>query len=538
MNFEPFLPGSFAKALSNAYTKQEVVETKPHFRYFLRYLGDEGLQAKYMVIEEGYISRDYLHDYAAYYSLCFKPYDKFCRRIHFFNTTLTENLLRKVVLGSPEIPPGFWDSYLGFIVVKPIPTTLIGFTLLKNYAELPDREWWGLRPYKVHVFGHEVTYNSLAFQEQDSVLSACATTAIWSMLNKASKNDHCILKTPNEITKDAAGNLSTNGSRLFPNSGLSVSQICQAIFNSGLAPEVRDPDSAFVTETLEKESEKTCDTILEKEPDVIETFVSNLYTKKILNAYAPLGIPIILVIKVPGADENVLHAITVNGFRKTPIVAREISDENSWIAENINRIYAHDDQWGPYVRIDLENEGDLNTPWTEEDEAHRPTKVTNIVVPVFPKVRISFEDIEAVVLGLDATLTEFFKNKIRYDLVWNIQIEFSETFKSGIKNSALDESTRLNVLSDSLPKYLWVATCYVGTNKLFQFTFDATDVNNGMIGQHMISYMPVEDNNALLDYLLRNETILKSVSSKRASLHYFDFLVSQLKSEPGKRWKV
>ncbi|MBK8643805.1 MAG: hypothetical protein IPN15_16865 [Saprospiraceae bacterium] len=52
--------------------------------------------------------------------------------------------------------------------------------------------------------------------------------------------------------------------------------------------------------------------------------------------------------------------------------------------------------------------------------------MTNIVVPLYPKIRISYEDIEAIVLGLDAILTLFFDNKIVADLVWDIKIDFSE----------------------------------------------------------------------------------------------------------------
>jgi hypothetical protein len=509
-----FSPASLAEALSNDYTKPEVIMSKQHFKYFLKYLGEEGLQAQAIVIEEDYISRDYLHDYAAYYAFCFTKYPKFCRRIHFFNTTITDELLNRAILEKDELPETFWDSYLGFIVRKPIPTTVIGFTVLKHYninIHMPDRNFWGLRNYKVHFFGHEVEVTSLAFQEQDSVLAACATTAIWIMLNKAAINVHTILKTPSEITKDA-GNLSPDGSRLFPNKGLSVKQICQAIFNSGLVSEVKPPDYAA----------------LDKDGNIIESFVSNLYTKKILNAYEPLGIPIILVIKVPDGDEHGLHAITVSGHRQNPIKAIDVRDEISLVAENIDRIYAHDDQWGPFARVNLLNEGDLKTPWTDEHPKLLPTRVTSIIVPVYPKVRISYEDIEAVVIGLDAMLTLFFDKLIKYDLVWDIKIEYSESFKSDIKKSALDEEEKLKRLTKSFPKYLWIATCYIGIHKVFQFTFDATDVNSGMIGNDLVCYMPIAEIKILYDFLVRNETILKSVSSKRARLHYYDFLLKNL----------
>lgn len=514
MKIEAFSSDSFAEALSNAYTKAEVIKTKNHFNYFLEYLGENGLKAQSIVFEEEYISKDFLHDYASYYAFCFENYPKFCKRIHFFNTTVTEELLQRAILNKLESPESFWDAYLGFIVVKPIPTTVIGFCIFKDYNSfnnLPDRYFWGLRKYKIHLFGHELKVCSLAFQEQDSVLAACATTAIWSMLNKASTDFNTILKSPSQITKDA-DNISPDGSRLFPNKGLSVLQICQAIFNSGLVSEVKQPDY------IETDANK----------NPTGYYVTNLYTKKILNAYSAIGIPIILVISVPDGEQYGLHAISVLGYKQKPAEPVAPEPRIRWLAENIDRIYAHDDQWGPFVKVGFEKNIDLITPWTEHHADHLPTKVTNIIVPVYPKVRISYEDIEAITLGLDAILTFFFDKKILHDLVWDIKIFYSESFKADINGSSLDDALKLERLTGSLPKYLWVAICYIGKFKVFEFTFDATDVNSGMIGRDLICYLPDAERKILHEFLVKNEKILKSVSSKSSRRHYYNFLLKKL----------
>lgn len=513
MTIYEFNGENLAQALKNDYTTPGVIQAKNHFQYFMRYLGDEGLQARTMVIEKGYVSKDYLHDFAAYYALCFTPFPKICDRIHFFKTSVTEELLQRALLEEEEVAKDFWENYLGFIVVKPIPTTVIGFSVLKHYnSSIPveDRHFWGLRKYKVHFFGKEIEVESLAFQEQDSVLAACATTAIWSMLNKAAIDFHTILKSPSDITRDA-DNVSPDGSRLFPNKGLSVLQICQAIFNSGLVSEVKSDNFPE----------------FDDEGELIDLNVSNSFTRKILNAYSPLGIPIILVIQVPDGQEHGLHAITVSGFRQAPPVPVDPSDEARWLSDNIDRIYAHDDQWGPFVRIDFQNEMDLKTPWTERSAEKRPTRVKNVIVPVFPKVRISYEDIESIVRGFDAWLTLFFKDKLKNDLVWDIKIDYSEKFKSHIRTSNLSKEEKLKHLTASLPKYIWIATCYTGSHKLFQITFDATNVNNGMIGLEVISYS-LELKGLFHGFLVTNETIVKSVATKRHRLHYYDFLKDKL----------
>lgn len=60
----------------------DTVRDKLHRRYFKDYLPEIGV--KTLVVENDYVDRDFLEDYAAYYVRCFNDYDRFCSRIHFF----------------------------------------------------------------------------------------------------------------------------------------------------------------------------------------------------------------------------------------------------------------------------------------------------------------------------------------------------------------------------------------------------------------------------------------------------------------------
>ncbi len=514
MQILPYSDSNLADALANKYTPSEVIASKKHFRYLIDYLGRSGLNAQTIVIEDDYISKDFLHDFASYYALCFERYSKFCKRVHFFSTSITTEKFQAVILGNEEDHKEFWEKYLGFIVVKPIPVTVIGYSILKTYSnsqDINDRNFWGIRKYKMHFFGNEIEFASLAFQEQDSVLAACATTAIWTMLNKASVDFYTILKSPSQITKDA-DNVSPDGSRLFPNKGLSLLQICQAILNSGLVSEVKQPDYSLKNTKGEE----------------VAKVVSNRYLKKILSAYSSIGIPIILVIKVPNDDSYSLHAITVLGFKQKVPVSIVPKTEITWLADNIEKFYAHDDQWGPFVRIEFKDDAEIETPWTVFHPQNLPTYTTNIVVAVYPKIRISYEDIEAIVLGLDTIFTLFFSNKIVYDLAWDIKIDFSENHKSCLKQSSLDNGDKLSRLTKSQPKYLWIATCFIGEFKILEFTFDATDVVNGMIGKDLISYLPDDIKAELKQHLILNQTLHQTLFHHIASLKYYQFLIDKL----------
>jgi len=201
------------------------------------------------------------------------------------------------------------------------------------------------------------------------------------------------------------------------------------------------------------------------------------------------------------------------------------------MSDNIDRIYVHDDQWGPFARVNLYNEADLETPWTENDTVipKRPTLVTNIVVPVYPKIRISYQDLEVIVVGLDRILTFFFDTQIVADLVWDIKIDYSENYKHAIKNSGLDNGEKVQILTESLPKYIWIASCYVGVYKLFCFTFDATNINNAMIGLNVVSFLPDTTRLTLIQFLKKNKLTLQYLFAHMASEKYYEFLIEKLK---------
>jgi hypothetical protein len=503
---------NLAESLKNKYTSVEVILKKNHYSYLKNYFGHSDINARTIVIEEKYISKDFLHDYAAYYSLCFEEYPKFCKRVHFFNIEFSESDLKEKITQTNLDNSEFWKSYLGFIVVKPIPVTILGFTVLKTFSHnegFNARNFWGIRDYSIHIFGNNISLKSLAFQEQDSVLAACATTAIWSMLNKASIDFHTILKSPSQITQDAS-DVSYDGSRLFPNKGLDLLQICQAIFNSGLVSEVKQADIQIMNSTRGS----------------TRRYISNSYLKKILNAYSTIGIPIILVIDVPNENSYGLHAITVSGFSMINPTIGLPQNEISWMSDNLTKFYAHDDQWGPFARIEFNGLGELITPWTSAST--KPTYTTNIIVPLYPKIRISYEDIEVIVIGLDTIFSLLFKDQIKFDLTWDIKVDFSENFKSMIKGSNLGNIEKLKILTKSLPKYLWIVKCYIGENIILILTFDATDVRNGMIGSDLINFMPSSMTNSLKNYLILNQPLFQNLLNHNSSSSYYQFLIDKL----------
>jgi len=72
------------------------------------------------------------------------------------------------------------SNYLGFMVLKPLPQTIVGRTCFKTYPDDGNRRHFPtLHKYSSNLFGLPLTVNSLAYQEQDKVVAACATSALW-----------------------------------------------------------------------------------------------------------------------------------------------------------------------------------------------------------------------------------------------------------------------------------------------------------------------------------------------------------------------
>jgi hypothetical protein len=132
------------------------------------------------------------------------------------------------------------SAYLGFTVIKPLAGSPVGRTVLKTYPDQTDdaqqRMFTCVRRYSVHVNGVPLHVEGLPFQQQDVGVSACATTAIWSSIQKARDQEELPAATPAQITTLASRYALPFG-RAFPaDEGLSIDQMCQAVQGLGLSP--------------------------------------------------------------------------------------------------------------------------------------------------------------------------------------------------------------------------------------------------------------------------------------------------------------
>jgi len=195
-----------------------------------------------------------------------------------------------------------------------------------------------------------------------------------------------------------------------------------------------------------------------------------------------------------------LHAVTICGHHidlnyfekraKTPKVGI------LWQSSAIHKLYVHDDQWGPYARFHFVGNDEIDTPWSFHLRSKSKGITVALIIPVYPIIRISYDDIEPIVLALNEIIEIGLKKyRLKGDLIWDLYLQNSEEFKADIiKSPKLHRSNRYDqkiiyrIISNPYPQYIWRATCRVGDNYLFDFAFDATGSVKSMLCLDAFSY--------------------------------------------------
>ena len=296
-------------------------------KYLRCYLHDLG--ARGIVLEPNYFDRDYLSEFEAFYATSSAGYPNICKRAHYFSARVTRETFAKAVGGDEHARELVEGSYLGHVVLRPIPGAPIGRTVLRVYpddagiAAGTPRVTQPAREYESHVAGLTLKASGLAWQQQDSAVGSCATVALWSMLHSSAFDDHHAIPTTAEITSMAHWS-APSGKRIFPDSGLQLAQVLEVLKEHDLAPVMITGDKAHG----EFSRERFC--------SLVASFIRS-------------GYPVL----VSGWLEEVereAHTVCMVGFR-SPELPRVKDGECLVADENIEVVYVHDDNLGPNARF-------------------------------------------------------------------------------------------------------------------------------------------------------------------------------------------
>jgi hypothetical protein len=331
------------------------------------------LRCQSALVEERYVDRDHMEDHTAFYASALGTILNTCRRVHFFSMNAKDleaeiDQLRKCAYEFGEEAfrracKAFSEKrYLGFTVIRPLQGYPVGRTVLKfvprSSGNRSLRHFDCMREYHAHVAGVRITVRGLAFQQQDVGVSACATTALWSAFHKMVDYEDIALPSPAKITSLAARYSLPHG-RHMPSEGLSVDQMCQATRAIGLSPHLFNIGLLTPPRRLE-------------------------FARAYIYSSCVSGYPCVLILK----NLTHGHAVTVAGVsvraRHEPSIISEGYDDASG---DLLRVYVQDDRLGPYVPAVFKGSSET---LTIEGPTEDPWQVTHVLVPMHPKVRLSF----------------------------------------------------------------------------------------------------------------------------------------------------
>ena len=287
--------------------------------------------ARFLVVEEPYIDRDYSADYVHFYSSAFKSYPRHTKRLHLFrhdpSATLSGDMAQQASATAVEL------GYLGFVVVRPIRQGPVGRTVLA-FPDLGPGLLFrpaarssvevGLRATRLKIRG-------APFIQQDRRIGACAQAAIW-MASRPVHERHGTSSWHSvaQITALATTPTDADLSKALPHGsdGLNPIHITRALRGMGHQP---------LSDQFQREGERD-----KAKPPPTKAFEALL-------PYLDSGLPVILGIP-PASDEQLGHAVTAIGYAETTGPALR---EGHGYDRFVRALVVHDDQHGPYRLMPL-----------------------------------------------------------------------------------------------------------------------------------------------------------------------------------------
>lgn len=445
----------FLRADGDSFAQRDPVETQI-FGYMNRYLKTERhcLNAKTIVCETPYICLNYLEDYANYYSRTYTDYKKKCRRLHFFADEFDTAGFEEMIVDPGDFR---WKSYLGCMVIKPIPRGKIGVTYLNTYdhsgtvhgrGKYKERYYKCLTTKTINLFGKELHITTMPFKEQDGAVASCATTALWMAFQKTAEIFDSTAPSLSEITILAGGEENGAG-RIFPSQGLSTLQVLTAISKLKLTP-------------------------------VIEEFFDHTsYFKAALHAYIKGDIPVLIGLEgIKGEKNTFNHLVTANGYRYADDKYKiEPPQRKQLLSDRIEVFYVNDDQIGPFARVIIkegpEKKIEIETSWKKRhmgrySDENLVASPGFIIIPLGQAIRVRFRDIYICYLAISGLFT-YIDQQTEIGTSYDIYITRSNDYKKNLlaeKASVYENWKSLtekqkdrrlkDILTTSLPKYIWV----------------------------------------------------------------------------------
>jgi hypothetical protein len=445
---------------------EELFGTSAASHYLSDYLQE--LSAKTILVEPHYVDRHYIDEFANYYSRSFHAPSAHCSRLHFFKAekSVVSQSLIKAFAGSEQLvksQQALQGYYKGFVVRRPLAGAPIGRTVLSTYPTDGNRRHYEVvRTYRINLLGMCLEVQGLAYQQQDRGAAVCASTALWSALQRIAFISGNRSPSPFAITSAAKSP--------FPAShGLHDQQMAEAISALGYSADRFDPDD----NTL-------------------------LFRAKLI-ACLDSQLPVVLGLcqKVPTKTGFQIcgHAVTVTGYAE-PNRVEEISMGNGVsilsLAGSLDTLYVHDDNLGfhaHYELLDGEEPNEDGNPVLRILRGRSSGRLRDwwkpdlwdiewALIPKPDKMRLPLEDLFSNASMIQPLIERvFFRGASVY---YRVRFDAGVSYQRGLVDMNLELPVlRKFLFSVSLPRHLAVISVFLADDAthLLDIVMDATSVS-------------------------------------------------------------
>jgi hypothetical protein len=397
-----------------------------------------GTAARSVIVERGYIDKDYRDTYAGFYAKKFAQYPSRTARLHFFNKRLDENSLFSLEAEK--------DAYIGFMVIRPTRVSCIGRSII-NPRKVPGiKGTMCIGKFKVHIAGAQLEVDGFPYISQDTDVTVCAHAAAWMVFRYFSERYPNYAEAyPYQISQMI---LDRSHGRLVPSKGLTIYQLSEMFSHFGFYPEIyiRDPKNP--------------------DPDLFD---------RLLYYYIESGIPVVAGL---GSKQ---HAITLLGhvsdYTLCPTgtgVCHSGAFVTGWVA--------NDDNHMPYQIVPMPK-----TVFTGHVSTHITDQIDVFVVPLYEKIYLSAEYIEklagSLLLNKQYGLAALSPSLPMTDLVVRIFLTTSRAYRCFWRKNPIPNELDQLYRQLPMPKFIWV--CELSTRSLYpqqkilgEIVWDATANHN------------------------------------------------------------
>jgi len=446
-------------------------------RIFLGRLG-----SNLAVLEDPYIEVEFWDTFSYFHSKSFSCKRKQCWRIHFFKwTTSREKQPASLVSGlyQGESQKGLLEKgfdYLGFATIRPTTSFCVGRTAVV-FADQPggraeigeDKlEEDGIPFCKgkggqvANVGATRLEVDSVAFLQQDPIVGMCATASLWIASQVlASKFD--LHKYPYiDISRQATQpNLTPFVLRPADDNedlarGLTAAEICGAMIRTGAIPIVIMPR-------------------LFSNPDS-----GNAHLRDQLYTFVESELPVIICLQNLSKGKGSGHAVTAVGHLQANIKAippiekcamsvlsPKGSQRQFLVSLSVKRYYVHNDNYGPFDRMDFLEKDDpllkgfdgktLIAPVKLSRDDSKIYDVKSLIIPIPPYVK---NRPDSILQDAHERFKVLFGQKVfsKEDrgVLWRIMLVKGSRFKQSLVDRQWPKKLIELYAEMHMPKYVWL----------------------------------------------------------------------------------